>query len=77
MWIRTQCRQCLIKVDLIEISELKAIPVELRGYQFDGKRYVRLGEYGSEAEALSVLDDIQRAIANMDDVFVMPEAGGA
>lgn len=46
MWIRTQSRQCLVKVD-------------------------------TEAEALSVLDKIQKAIANMDDVFAMPEAGGA
>lgn len=75
MWIRTQSRQCLIKTDLIEISELRAIPIEIRGYQFDGEKYVLLGEYKTEAEALRVLDRIQEAIARMDDVFVMPESG--
>jgi len=81
MWIRTQSRQCLINVDLVEISESIAIPVSIRGYQFDSEGYVLLGEYETKEKALAVLDNIQqyitnRVVANMYDVFAMPEAGG-
>lgn len=73
MWIRTQGRWELVKTaDIwfgIENSKFVA-----RGVLYYGENPADLGEYNSEAEALAVLDDIQRAITNKRDVFVMPPA---
>lgn len=70
MWIRAQNKKNVVKVNAIAINGRLVY-----GYREGCDGGFRLGDYNSEAEALAVLDGIQEAITNMDDIFVMPELG--
>lgn len=76
MWIRTQSRTCLVNVNVIDTIAETQIYGAINSDYSEEPTYL-LGEYKTEEEAMAVLDKIQKAIANMDDVFAMPEAGGA
>jgi hypothetical protein len=79
IWVRSQSRETLVNINCFYIGKKNRI------YTNDnlgsGDYGFCLGEYGSEAEALAVLDMIQKAIQKIAKhpdhapVFQMPEAG--
>lgn len=74
MWIRTQKNYEIVKVDAIFATNPDHLDIiAYKPGTIDRTYY--LGRYETKAEALVVMDRIQKAIENMDDIFVMPEAG--
>ena len=57
LWIRSQDKTNLIKVDRLDVSENK-IEANLK-FHYNGCNYVVLGEYATKERALEVLDEIQ------------------
>ena len=60
LWIRSQDKTNLIKVDRLDVSENK-IEANLNFY-YNGCNYVVLGEYATKERALEVLDEIHGCI---------------
>ena len=58
LWIRSQDKECLIKVNDIAIEQNMII-----GYFDKDTEYEYLGQYASKERALEVLDEIQKIIA--------------
>ena len=57
LWIRSQSKETLVKVNEVYINEAK-IKANYKGY-YGGCDYRILGEYKTEERALEVLDDIE------------------
>jgi hypothetical protein len=74
MWIRTQDNYEIVRVDAVFAANPDHLDIiAYKPGTIDRTYY--LGRYKTEAEALAVLDRIQKAIERMDEVFVMPEQG--
>ena len=58
LWIRSQNKKKLIKVDMIEIDKQIEGPAIIFSHEYT------LGEYDSKERALEVLDEIQEFIEN-------------
>lgn len=66
MWIRSQGRKILTEIQNLDIDDINQI--------WDGSSL--LGKYSTEEKALSVLDEIQRFIYHIDNLyatFQMPQ----
>ena len=57
LWIRSQNKKKLIKVDMIEIDKQIEGPAIIFSHEYT------LGEYDSKERALEVLDEIQKRLA--------------
>jgi hypothetical protein len=62
MWIRTQDKEKLLKVDFFELDETR---IYCNIADNGGYNYVFLGQYSTKEKALKVLDIIQEHINNM------------
>lgn len=70
LWIKTQDKKTLMKVNRIEVEENYIVCYE----DNNDDLVIYMGEYNSEKRALEVLDEIQNYINNnYADVFEMPE----
>lgn len=62
MWVRTQDKEKLLKVDFFELDETR---IYCNIADNGGYNYVFLGQYSTKEKALKVLDMIQEHINNM------------
>lgn len=77
MWIRTQDKEKLLKVDFFELDETRIYyNIACNG----GYNYVFLGQYSTKEKALKVLDKIQTHIelleykaSGREAIFQMPQ----
>lgn len=67
LWIRTQDKECLMKVDRIDISDNNTIMAN--GFE------IWLGAYKSKERALEVLDEIQNHIQKQGKTELDNEVG--
>lgn len=81
MWVRTQNKEKLLKVDFFELDETR---IYCNIADNGGYNYVFLGQYSSEQKALKVLDWIQIHLLDLENsknrtlplnyyVFQMPQ----
>lgn len=78
LWIRTQDKKTLMKVNRIEVEENYIVCYE----DDNDDLVIYMGEYNSEKRALEVLDEIQKILMfewdykdkfSMCRVYIMPE----
>lgn len=78
MWIRSQDKKMLVKVDMIELLDYENSIVA-----YNSIKFANLGKYSTKEKALKVLDMIQQCVSGFTDdevdeyyqygVFQMPQ----
>lgn len=72
MWVRTQDKEKLLKVDFFELDETR---IYCNIADISGYNYVFLGQYSTKEKALKVLDIIEKYVGGKAQYYITKDNG--